>query len=102
MKCQCFHALDGYETYKIDDNTIGVRPFWISVKDRLPDDNQNVLAICITEKEKIYNCRADGWFRDTIYSCRMGNFGKKEFIIQSHGPTFPATHWMPLPQPPKE
>ncbi len=33
-KCLCIHALDGYETYKIDDNTIGVRPIWISVNDK--------------------------------------------------------------------
>lgn len=35
-KCLCIHALDGYETYKIDNNTIGVRLIWFDVKHNLP------------------------------------------------------------------
>jgi hypothetical protein len=27
-QCLCIHAIDGDETYKIDNNTIGVRPIW--------------------------------------------------------------------------
>lgn len=69
---------------------------WISVKDRLPDCKK-VLAIAIPEPGACYNLRANGWFRDTIYSCWMNG---NDFIIESHGPTLPATHWMPLPKPP--
>ena len=90
-------GMDGYETYKIDDNTMGVRPVWISVKDKLPENNK-VLAIFKSEKNVIYNMRHDGWFRNTIYSCRMRD---NQFIIESHGPILPATHWMPLPNPPE-
>jgi hypothetical protein len=71
---------------------------WIKVKDRLPEC-EKVLAISITEKNKIYNMRHDGWFRDTIYSCRVY---ENKFIIESHGPIMSATHWVPLPEPPKE
>ncbi len=70
---------------------------WISYIERLPDV-EKVLAIYITEKNECYNLRAHGWFRDTIYSCRYIN---GEFIIESHGPMMCATHWMPLPKPPK-
>ena len=70
---------------------------WISVKDRLPEC-EKVLAIFVSDPDTFYNMRADGWFEDTIYSCRMY---KGKFIIQSHGPCFPATHWMPLPEPPE-
>lgn len=71
---------------------------WVSVKDRLPDC-EKCLAIVVTKKDCYYNLRHDGWFRDTIYSCRMSNHD--EFIIESHGPLLPATHWMPLPTPPE-
>ena len=91
-------GIDGCETYKIDENTIGVRPKWISVKDRLPEC-EKCLAVCISEKGKMYNMRHDGWFRDTLYACRMHG---EEFIIESHGPTLPATHWMPLPEFPND
>jgi len=72
---------------------------WIKVESHLPEDGQKILAIQRSEKEKIYNMRHDGYFRDTIYSCR---FNVKEFIIESHGPVFYPSHWMPLPDLPEE
>lgn len=71
---------------------------WIKCSDK-PPSNRKVLAIFLSKKGAIYNMRHDGWFRDTIYSCRYDD-GK--FIIESHGPVLPATHWMPLPQEPKD
>ena len=71
---------------------------WIKCIDRLPN-TEKVLAIFCSENNVMYNMRHDGWFRDTIYSCR---FDKSKFIIESHGPVFEPTHWMPLPLPPKE
>ena len=70
---------------------------WISVEDELPECSY-VLAVFRSQKGKVYNMRADGWFRDTIYSCRVigGNF-----VIQSHGPYLPATHWMKIPELPE-
>ena len=57
---------------------------WISVKDRLPDMYQNVLAI-----------RADGKIVvDAIGSLEI--WYKQMDIVGK-----PVTHWMPLPQPPK-
>lgn len=32
----------GCETYKIDENTIGMRPKWISVKDSFPTHMQEI------------------------------------------------------------
>lgn len=71
---------------------------WISVKDRLPDCKK-VLAIYVSKKNTFYNMRHDGWFRDTIYSCWIKD---TDFVIESHGPILPATHWMPLPEPPNK
>jgi len=71
---------------------------WISVKDRAPDC-EKCLAIAVSEPDKCYNLMATGWFRDTIYACWMSE-GK--FIIESYGPSLPATHWMPLPKKPED
>jgi hypothetical protein len=71
---------------------------WISVEERLPNC-EKVLAIYVSKPGAIYNMRHDGWFIDTIYTCRMH---ESKFIIESHGPDFPASHWMPLPKPPKD
>jgi uncharacterized protein DUF551 len=70
---------------------------WINTKEQLPEENQKVLAVYVSKKDQIYNLLARGWFRDTIYSCR---FEKNQFVIESHGPALPVTHWMPLPEPP--
>lgn len=72
---------------------------WISVKDQPIPPYEKVLAIFKSEKDKLYNLNHLGWFRDTIYSCRVD---EGNFIIESHGPIFPATHWMPLPDLPKD
>ncbi len=58
---------------------------WISVKDRLPDDNDRVIAFRPYEAEvSAYRyCVARGWSLKTSIS----NKG--------------ITHWMPLPEPPK-
>ena len=71
---------------------------WISVLEKLPDC-QKVLAIHIPESGVIYNIKEEEWFINTIYTCSMKE-GK--FIIESYGPYFPATHWMPLPSFPEK
>ena len=87
-----------YRLDAIDNTAIGVLPKWISVKKRMPNC-EKVLAIFVPEKNAIYNMNHEGWFENTIYACWMKD---KKFIIESHGPSFPATHWMPLPSPPEE
>jgi hypothetical protein len=61
---------------------------------------KKILAICCSQKGIAYATVAKGWFRDVIYSCRMDKDNR--FIIESHGPELPATHWMPLPSLPKD
>lgn len=55
---------------------------WISVKDRLPDEEVNVL---------IFN----GYIKKT---CLLNG----EWLLNSKLQQEKTTHWMPLPEPPKE
>ena len=61
---------------------------WISVKDRLPEDDSDVIAYLRTGEEgRIFpaNYAKGVWF-DCIFNKRV---------------TETTTHWMPLPEPPK-
>lgn len=87
-KFLCIHALDGYETYAIDDVKIGVRPLWISVKDRLPNDDGRVLGTDGKKHEIVCCINSDcEWVGATNYGYLMS--------LQK------VTHWMPLPKLPE-
>lgn len=83
-----FCADEGYETYKIDDNTIGVRPVWIKMSDRLPAYNQEILAWGPLLRSPYHMT-----FRKEFYNLWV------EVII---GSMENITHWMPLPKPPED
>lgn len=57
---------------------------WISVKDRLPDNDDKVL--CCTRTAKGIQNIIIGYYMDGMWRCGMNNN---------------VTHWMPLPEPPK-
>ena len=66
---------------------------WISVKDRLPEAHKSVLAI-------VYDDIKIGWIE--LVSTDPGQFhwvGSGIYIDKGH---YALTHWMPLPEPPKE
>jgi len=109
-KCMCIHALDGYETYAIDDDKIGIRPIWYDVKNRLPELKNNqpysddVLVFCISHGEPnemgFPNTYPKGetylsidrlvlWSDTQKISFRCDRFYGK------------VLHWMELPKPPE-
>lgn len=70
---------------------------WISVKDRLPQEDVDVLAFCVSsneqalpeyknycEVERLSNCFGEGKLNFRINALKYGT----------------VTHWMPLPKPP--
>ena len=61
---------------------------WISVSDRLPEDGIRVLTYADNSAMFVAS-RDDGWYVDT-----------GEYYYSS--PFTNITHWMPLPEPPKE
>lgn len=64
---------------------------WISVKDRLPDECEEVLIYCPEFLEEI---------RKALYT--DGDFYiEKEDLIVKPAPNGYCTHWQPLPNPPK-
>lgn len=96
---------DSYETYVIDESTIGVRPKWISVEDRLPEDYYEYVLVY---------ARMDG---DEPCPTSIARQFKGEWEMLNHADQSNAvacgdltwymseediTHWMPLPKPPRE
>ena len=72
---------------------------WISVKDRLPDNKEHdwVLAQVVEDNGYMHIPRVmeyrqlkNDWFEET--------YG----WLSEHNGLFSVTHWMPLPEPPKE
>ena len=65
---------------------------WISVKDRLPEEKQLVLAVCKSGKIFVgyyWNCHGT-----IIWAIKTARDSTKNI-------TQIVTHWMPLPEPPK-
>lgn len=62
---------------------------WISVEDRLPEPMEWVLCFCSTNVVHILRLDDYGHYWTAQSLCKHY---KKEYV----------THWMPLPQPPKE
>lgn len=78
-------GMSGYETYFIDNHTIGVRPKWISVKEQIPAEWEKVLA---TDGIQI-------WIDYVVM------FSTTDYIWGSvmHNDQDRVKFWMPLPPP---
>ena len=87
----CYTPYRYGEAFEMAIEALEHQPEWISVKDRLPPDNKYILtytpnlAVSIITQEYVtyYGEDDDEW---NEYWSMRGN----------------VTHWMPLPEPPKE
>ena len=80
--------------HTIDPANLRTKGEWISVEDRLPEEDARVLAFCGRRSEILYYRRkrsGDGCF---MYQDELG------LLTELYGSII--THWMPLPEPPKE
>ena len=85
---------------------------WVSVNDRMPTGEDPVLILVKEtehygynkEKRKVYYCQylaywdGDEWFTTWCNGCRKISDTAKE----PYADDYEVTHWMPLPEPPKE
>ena len=70
--------------------SVDAEPKWISVKERLPEDQRSVLTVNGHGEIRImglWSKRGDEW--TWVHNDRMMHYND-------------ITHWMPLPEPPKE
>ena len=93
-KCLCIHAIDGYETYMLDENTIAVRPIWIDAKKIAAPSMQTVL-LCVEGKVIIGRNESVQPEKDPYY-CSWDCWPDPCIQVEN------VTHWMPLPKPPME
>ena len=88
------------------------KPGWISVKDRLPNEEDDVLILVREiehygrhhEKRKVYYWQFVGWHVDEKWATTYCHGFR---YIDDENEEEPrceheVTHWMPLPEPPKE
>lgn len=90
-----FIAEDVFEALRV---VVPTKQRWIPVTERLPDSNKSVLVRCT-------NTTISGGYVTHIGSCDSGKFwflrtqpGTASFPVRE----WQVTHWMPLPEPPKE
>ena len=74
-------------------------PRWIRVEERLPEDDVNVLIYAVSNGDDVDSCIAM-----TSYTHRMHGFNIEGWRSpwQYFFFDYMITHWMPLPEPPKE
>jgi hypothetical protein len=97
------------EIIKQDKRIAELERRWISVEDRLPDsDLQNVLAFCDGGNIQTTRFHSDrfafkrlGWPKSNCYTRKLLGKLSGHFML-SHDSGYKVTHWMPLPEPPKE
>ena len=68
------------------------KPRWISVEEALPDQNDGRLYICLIV----------GGEYDQLSWYELCDFAEGRFWTQESASECHVTHWMPLPEPPKE
>lgn len=97
-ECINFNAGNLYRDALAYINQLEARvPKWISVKDRLPEDDVDVIVYAVSNNggytmlvtfhtHTLYGFNIDGWASPWQYFTR----------------NYTITHWMPMPEPPKE
>ena len=68
---------------------------WINVKDRLPDNHETILTAAYSHEREIYSVSPASYWDNKFYDC----CGDEKLV---DGCYWEITHWMPLPDAPKE
>jgi hypothetical protein len=75
---------------------------WINVKDRLPNDDERICMVCATEQVGDHTGTSRAWAFFDDGTDAKGN--PIEFFREFYGDALISnvTHWMPLPELPKQ
>ena len=68
---------------------INIPAKWISVKDRLPEEDEDIIAFCYYH---------ESWQTQV---CHLSSNYEGQWYTSVAGQWVRVTHWMPLPEPPK-
>jgi len=89
---ETFWEKEANEALKKFQTTVANKPRWIPVTERLPDQNSGSLYICLIV----------GGEYDQLSWYELCDFAEGQFWIKDELYEGNVTHWMPLPDPPKE
>ena len=93
--------LAGYQAAKDQFADTGkVMPQWVSVKERMPEEGQIVLTSCEQGKMFLLRKVSEEFLGGTLlwkYCC-----GYDKDLVDGESYSYEITHWMPLPEAPKE
>lgn len=91
-----FDELNGRQAANLIGRAIDEAPTiggWISVKDRMPQDETEVVILV---QHRI------GWYRALAWHDEFGWHSSAEEFVDGESESDYVTHWMPLPEPPEE
>lgn len=72
---------------------------WIGVEERLPEDDVDVLVYIASKKENVDSVTAITYYTHSMYGYNIeGWCSPRQYCFWDRE----VTHWMPLPEPPKE
>lgn len=101
--CEIIHPIFQDRVSEIVEKTVEMveqERRWIPVTERMPDEDDEVLVLigadCFVMR-LVNKDKPDVWHWDGSYYMEWQNFNGTE-----HADICDVTHWMPLPQPPKE
>lgn len=97
-----YNPLNAQDRYMRNSYLVGyqaAKPQWISVKERLPSDSVGWVTV--------YGCILSRWSVQPGFYDKNNNEWVSRFIGRymdddGYAPFEDVTHWMPLPEPPKE
>lgn len=93
-----------YDAYKIIEEEVDAaevepKQRWIPVTERLPEDDTIVLVVSLLHHKPYPAFQIGGvWYDSFLVACQIAIGMDDEETIDDSG----ITHWMPLPEPPKE
>ena len=88
-----------YNFYKDALEALAAQPKWISVEERLPEDNVNVIVYIASKKENVDSVIAITQYTHSMYGYNLeGWCSPWQYCFWDRK----VTHWMPLPELPKD